>query len=338
MAKRFTDTELYDREAFLILPPRLKVAWEILNKRCNFFGVWQISVTKLSFEVGEPVTLEEIQKHFKVRIINEDQLYIEGFVAFQYGDDEGRLSPTNRFHRSIAEKLKAHGLPEPLWKPIDTPSDEDGHPIDTLPEGCGEGQGKGQGKGKRNLKRGSAEGEKYSPEFEAAWKEYPRKDDKGDAFRAYQANVNPDEHADALKAIIAYKAKLIRDGTICKHGKTFFNKRRWRDCLDPSYGQDADFSQNQGPPKADAASPPSAWQSKAGRVVDALKRYGPPWLGSKQEPEIKQFLGEELYRVVLKAGVHNLRAVKPDGFQLKSVADSLRVAAELLQGGMNATM
>ena len=147
MAKRFRDTELYDKEKFMLLPPRLKVASDILNLRCNFFGDWQINMTKLNSEIGESVTIDEVLENFKVRIFDNDKLYIEGFVGFQYGDEEERLSPTNRFHQNIAKKLKSFGLPEPLWKSIESDNDPINRGVDTHPDGSGQGQGKGKGKG-----------------------------------------------------------------------------------------------------------------------------------------------------------------------------------------------
>ena len=65
----------------------------------------------------------------------------------------------------------------------------------------------------------------YSNDFEAFWAEYPRHDDKGMAFKQYQARVNagysPDE---LLTACRAYAAKCRREHTekmYIKQAKTF---------------------------------------------------------------------------------------------------------------------
>jgi len=169
MSKRFTDTELYDQDWFLELPPRLKCAWEYLCKRCDTIGIWRIGVRKMSNDIGEAVLLEELTKHFKAIVIDEDRLFLPGFVPFQYGDPLGRLSPTNKYHRNIAEKLRSMGLPLPEFRtvvskedshvgdthPIDTPSVSHPHPTPPpIPMGQGSGTGSGTGSGSSS----SAEG------------------------------------------------------------------------------------------------------------------------------------------------------------------------------------
>jgi hypothetical protein len=151
VAKRFTDTKLYDQDWYLSLSPRLKCAWEWLCKRCDQLGIWSVSMKRLSFEVGEPVTLEELQEHFKVVMIGEDKLFIPGFAAFQYGDEAGRLSPKNPFHKSIAAKLDSLRLPVPEFKeegctPPPIPKGGDIYnDVPGAPQGRGISRGEGRG-------------------------------------------------------------------------------------------------------------------------------------------------------------------------------------------------
>jgi hypothetical protein len=148
--KRFADTQLYDHDWFLVLPPRLKCAWDWLCRRCDEIGIWNVSMKKMSFEVGEPITLDELKEHFKIVMIGDDKLFVPGFVAFQYCDDSGHLSPNNKFHLSIAKKLSANGLPVPPFKDpksIDTDSTPIPHPSHTPSMGVGSTQGKGKGEG-----------------------------------------------------------------------------------------------------------------------------------------------------------------------------------------------
>lgn len=165
MAKRFTDTELYDRSWYRKLPPRLKCAWEWLNKRCCVIGTWNIDMERLSFEVGEPVTLDDLKQHFKVQIFEEDKLFIPGFVPFQYGDESGRLSPKNKFHLSVAQKLESRGFPRPEFKPLYVEETPLPTGVDTVSTGVGTPQGKGQGKGigKGNSIQGGVGGNYTAP-------------------------------------------------------------------------------------------------------------------------------------------------------------------------------
>ena len=66
---------------------------------------------------------------------------------------------------------------------------------------------------------------KYSTEFEAFWNVYPRKADKGMAYKKYLARLNDGYSADDLIAAAkAYSTQCIRDKTeqkYIKHPKTF---------------------------------------------------------------------------------------------------------------------
>lgn len=168
MAKRFTDTELYDRAWYRKLSPRLKCAWEWLNKRCDVVGVWNVDMDRLSFEIGESISIDELTEAFKVVVFESDKLFIPGFVPFQYGDESGRLSPKNKFHLSIAQKLQARGFTSPEFKSLDEISNVPPMGVDTLthgggtPQGRGQGQGKGKGQGKgQGRGEGGAGGNKF---------------------------------------------------------------------------------------------------------------------------------------------------------------------------------
>lgn len=112
--KRQTNAEKHGVAWYRKLPPRLKVAEDILNCECDEIGVWPIDMEKLSWSIGEEVTLEELKRHFGVEVLNEEELWIPGFVELQVGEKEtGRLSPDAPYHRDLAEKLMRRGLPVP---------------------------------------------------------------------------------------------------------------------------------------------------------------------------------------------------------------------------------
>ena len=66
---------------------------------------------------------------------------------------------------------------------------------------------------------------KYSTEFEAFWEEYPRKADKGMAYKKYLARLKDGYSAEELlTAAKAYKSQCVREKTeqkYIKHPKTF---------------------------------------------------------------------------------------------------------------------
>lgn len=134
MKKRFMSTGLHRKAWFRNLPLRLREAWRILLAECNEIGLWEINLEFLNFQINEPnglpIDLTELLEHFEVRLVDDDKLFIEGFVAFQYGDEEGRLSRKNKMVPKLLRMLKARDLPQPRFKedepdasPLDAPSD-----------------------------------------------------------------------------------------------------------------------------------------------------------------------------------------------------------------------
>lgn len=108
MAKRFTDTAKWDKPWFRKLPCRLKTAFEFLRDKCDAAGVWEIDLEALAFNVGEPVSLEEIRTHFKARELGDNKLWLTEFITFQYG----HLSEHCKPHIPVINRLKKLNL----WK------------------------------------------------------------------------------------------------------------------------------------------------------------------------------------------------------------------------------
>jgi hypothetical protein len=92
-----------------------------------------------------------------------------------------------------------------------------------------------------------------------------------------------------------------------------------------------------GKPTGDPPPPVSlSWRTKAALVREALRKFG---TGTRAEGEIKEFLGPELYRVAVKAGTRNIRQVPNNEWYLKTVAEMLQTASEILlqrQAGVSA--
>ncbi len=89
------------------------------------------------------------------------------------------------------------------------------------------------GKGSKKVPEKPPEGEekpKYAPEFDVFWEVYPRKKDKGGAYKKYRARINegfsPEELLTAAKN---YSAQCKREGTeerYIKHAATFLSDTR----------------------------------------------------------------------------------------------------------------
>lgn len=78
----------------------------------------------------------------------------------------------------------------------------------------------------------------YTPEFESFWKEYPRKVDKGAAWKAWKARIKEGESPQNMRfAAIQYAIdcrRLHREPEYIKHAKTFLGETRaYKDYLTP---------------------------------------------------------------------------------------------------------
>jgi hypothetical protein len=110
MAKRFTDTELWDKEWFMQLPCNLKCLVKFVRDKSDLSGVWSPNWIIANAYIGEPVNEADLisidgGKQFK-KIANGKILCI-GFVEFQYG----KLSEKSPVHRKIIQILNTHKIP-----------------------------------------------------------------------------------------------------------------------------------------------------------------------------------------------------------------------------------
>tara|TARA_R100000008_G_C3580349_1_gene168079 strand:- start:1381 stop:1908 length:528 start_codon:yes stop_codon:yes gene_type:complete len=117
MAKRFTDTSLYDKAWFQELPNQYKLFWEYITKKCDNAGFWDINLGMFSYIFnGLKLKEEEIIKVFKGKIVKlNDKFFIPKFIEFQNGDT---LRDNNNAHKQIIKILDKNGLLDDLgaWK------------------------------------------------------------------------------------------------------------------------------------------------------------------------------------------------------------------------------
>lgn len=122
MAKRFTDSELWDKEWFMKLPCRLKCLVKFVRDKCDLSGVWSPNWSIANAYVGEPVSEEEL---LKIDGGNQFQktaggkIFCIGFIEFQYG----KLSEKSPVHRKVLSILNSHKIPYKY--PINRVQEED---------------------------------------------------------------------------------------------------------------------------------------------------------------------------------------------------------------------
>ena len=109
MAKRFTDTELWDKPWFMELKPKLKCLIKMVRDKCDLCGVWNPNWQLASMYVGEKVSEKEllaIDGGRQFAKIDGGKIFCIGFIQFQYGS----LSEKSPVHRKIIGMLDNHKI------------------------------------------------------------------------------------------------------------------------------------------------------------------------------------------------------------------------------------
>lgn len=107
--KRFTDTELWDKEWFMNLKPRLKCLVKYVHDKCDSAGIWQPNWILAQTYIKEKVSEDELLKidagnQFKK--MPNGKIGCIGFINFQYGELKETCPP----HRKILSLVKKYGI------------------------------------------------------------------------------------------------------------------------------------------------------------------------------------------------------------------------------------
>lgn len=236
MAKRFTDTQKWDKAWYRLLGSKLRDVRSYLLDRCDHAGVWDLDLDTLAHYIGEPVSMDEIAKAFRDRTtIIGDKLFIPDFIEFQYG----ALSEESKPHQAVIARLKKLGIFEGYTKGIHTLKDKD--------------------KEKEKEKEGESEGKQNPPapprpppvsdaakldarmkfDFPALFAIYPRQQKRTQSLGLLAEKIQTQADFDALwEATLRYRDHCEREAGETKHILTFPKfLEEWRDWLLPETGQ-----------------------------------------------------------------------------------------------------
>lgn len=108
MAKRFTDSELWNKDWFLDLSIKQKLLVKYIFDNCDIAGFLEISFRTLSFVFGEKVTREDFEGLKQIKFINENTVFVEDFIKFQNNVEIEDLNPNYSVHKGIIKKLNKY--------------------------------------------------------------------------------------------------------------------------------------------------------------------------------------------------------------------------------------
>lgn len=129
MAKKiFTDSDIWKKQRwFKRLPKDYKLAFFYIKDMCDVIGIWKIDCVDLMEDTGiDDFDLKDFinscntdedkisgkkKKKERFKMISENELWLTGFVQFQYENKDTKVvSETHVIARSALNKLKARGL------------------------------------------------------------------------------------------------------------------------------------------------------------------------------------------------------------------------------------
>lgn len=211
MPKRLADTEIWNKDWFLELSLKQKLLVKFLFDNCDCAGVYKISYRNLKNCFGEEVTKEDFFGIKQVKFIDDNTIFIEDFINFQYlTPDRPYLNPNNKAHLGVIRRLIKNNIDYTKYL---SPFKGASKPLQRgtgIGIGIGVGIGKGIGSEKEGVLGGGKTNElqedenevsKIEPERKAEYNEQEKKPSCGElseenqgisAFKRRKTPVNPD--------------------------------------------------------------------------------------------------------------------------------------------------
>lgn len=87
MAKRFIDTDLFDDEWFMNLPPEAKILWLYFITKCDHAGILKLNQTLAKVQTGiKDLTKVIEQLGNRIVTVNDNIFFVPKFIEYQYPD------------------------------------------------------------------------------------------------------------------------------------------------------------------------------------------------------------------------------------------------------------
>jgi|TARA_R100000084_G_scaffold103967_1_gene60223 hypothetical protein len=124
MAKRFIDTNIWNKAWFRKLDTKSKLIWIYILTKCDHAGIFDADYEAMNFYIGTdledfkdiPIAIRE-----KMQPIEDNQFFIPSFIEYQYGT----LRINSKPHLSVIKRLEDKGLNNYLQRVMLTPKDKD---------------------------------------------------------------------------------------------------------------------------------------------------------------------------------------------------------------------
>lgn len=113
MAKRFTDTDIWDQDWFVALPNKYKLLWQYIKDKCDDCGVWRPNKEILQRILSEPLNLNEFlvfintEEKERISVLKNGRWFLKEYFVFQYGN---KFNPRSPVHRGFLKRLVLNNI------------------------------------------------------------------------------------------------------------------------------------------------------------------------------------------------------------------------------------
>lgn len=115
--KRFTDTEIWDKEWFMDLCPKLKCLIRYLFDNCDAAGVWTPNWKLATLHIGETVSATDLKLlNGQIEILPGGKIFLPDFINFQYGS----LSESSPAHKPVFKAIQKNKLEGRVFNRVST--------------------------------------------------------------------------------------------------------------------------------------------------------------------------------------------------------------------------
>ena len=137
MAKRFTDTTIWEEDWFFELSPEYKLFWFYIKDNCDYAGIWKPKMRAFKSATDIEIDLDTVFKLLntdkqRIRKLSNGHWLIEDFFFFQYGKSSRSINLANRVHRSIFNIYEKNKIPVSSINGIDIVITENGEKFNVL--------------------------------------------------------------------------------------------------------------------------------------------------------------------------------------------------------------
>lgn len=223
MAKRFTDTELWDKEWFMALSCKYKCLVKYVRDKCDLSGIWSPNWGLANSYIGEAVSEKELLeidggKQFKKA--SSGKIVCIGFIEFQYG----KLSEKSPVHRKILNLLEVHKIDYKY--PINRVEEKE---EDKEEEKVVEEEKEIEGEKNFEILEIQEEAQLW-PTFEDFWNEYDKKVGEKGKVKKLWDKLKQDDREKIMSYVPDYKLSQP-DKQYRKNPYTFLYNKSWNDEL-----------------------------------------------------------------------------------------------------------